>query len=297
MKRTLLIFTTLALCAVSCGTVGSYTDSDRFRDGIYYKPDPTKVNRSPLSEDDFRYLASLDNFHRGTDTLSVERDTVYVALTDPYDWTYYDYWRPYRWNYYSRWGYYSYWGSPYYWGYDPFYWDYGWHSPYFYGYPYYGYPYYYGWGNPYYHHHGLYSWNDSGTRVRREGSATSGHYSHPGVPQSPSVTRTASAMAKHDIDRIKVGRSGPKTTAVNRDTGYSEISNYRSGGATRVNSAASYNSSSSSSRYESSSSSSRSTTSSSSRSSGYSGGGSHSSGSSHSSHSSGGGGYHGGGHR
>ena len=55
MKRTLLFFTTLALCAVSCGTVGTYADSDRFQDGIYYKPDPTNVSRTPLSEEDFRY--------------------------------------------------------------------------------------------------------------------------------------------------------------------------------------------------------------------------------------------------
>ena len=296
MKRTLLFFTTLALCAVSCGTVGTYADSDRFQDGIYYKPDPTDVSRTPLSEDDFRYLASLDQFSRNSDSLSVERDTVYVALADPYDWTYYGYWRPYRWNYYSHWGgYYSYWNSPYYWGYDPFYWDYGWYGyPYYYGW--YGYPHYYGWGSPYHHRpHGDYAWRGSGTRMHRTGSATSGQYSRPGSHRGTGTVRTASAMAKRDIDRIKVQRNGPKSTAVNREFGYSETSHYHSATATRSGSSASYNSSSSS-RYESSSSS-RSTTSSSSRSSGYSGGGSHSSSSSHTSHSSGGGGYHGGGHR
>lgn len=297
MKRTLLFFATLALCAVSCGTVGSYADYDRFQDGIYYKPDPTKVSRSPLSEDEFRYLASLDNFSRGSDSLAVERDTVYLAISDPYDWDSpwyygyrYNYWGPYRWSRYSHWGYYS-WGSPfYYWDYyDPFYWNYGW-----YGYPYYyGYAPYYGWGYPYHHHYDRgYAWHGSGTRIHRDGSATGGHYSRPGVYRSGGAVRTASALAKRDIDRIKVQRTGPKSTAINRgESSYSETSIYRSAGATRSGSSASSYRSSSSSRYDSSSSSSRSSGSSA-RSSSYSGGG-HSG----SSHSSGGGGYHGGGHR
>ena len=297
MKRTLLFFTTLALCAVSCGTVGTYADSDRFQDGIYYKPDPTNKVREPLSEDEFRYLASLDNFNSQRDTSRVPDQTVedtdsrYDVDSYWYSWYPYGYWHPYH---YSYWGYYSpYWSySPYYWGYswgyDPYWWDYGRYPGY-----YYGYPYHYGYGRPYHHYYGQ---SSSATRVHRDGSATSGHYSRPGGYHGTGVTRTASSMAKHDIDRIKVGRSGPKTTAVNRDTGYSETSNYRSSGATRSNSAASYRSSSSTSRYESSSSSR--TTTSSSRSSSYSGGGhSGSSHSSSSSHSSGGGGYHGGGHR
>ena len=275
MKRTLLFFATLALCAVSCGTVGSYADSDRFQDGIYYKPDPTNKVREPLSEDDFRYLASLQI----PDQVGDDTTAVISGSTDYYSYPY-GYWRPYSWHYYSHWGYYSYWGSPYYWGYDPYWWDYGW-----YGYPYYyGYPYHYGWGYPYHRYYGgYYGWRDSGTRYRREGSATSGHYSRPGSYGGPGVRRTASSMAQRDIDRIKVHRGGPKSTAVNRE-GYSETGNYRSATATRSNSSASYKSSSSSRSVSSS------------RSSGYSGGG-HSSSSSHSSHSSGGGGYHGGGHR
>ena len=71
MKRTLLFFAILALCAVSCGTVGTYADSDRFQDGIYYKPDPTNKVREPLSEDEFRYLASLDNFSSQRDSTQI----------------------------------------------------------------------------------------------------------------------------------------------------------------------------------------------------------------------------------
>ncbi|MBO4469716.1 MAG: hypothetical protein J5740_04955 [Bacteroidales bacterium] len=308
MKRSLIFFAAVAICAASCGTAGEFSESDRFQDGIYYKPNPRMSGREPLSEENFRYMARMDNFRREADSLSVLRDTVYVALEDPYSLHPYSYWRPYTWSYYSYWGYYPryggyyspywgyspyYWGSPYYysWGYDPYWWDYDW----YYGYPYYGGYYGYPYHRPYYGYH------HSGTYMRRTGSATSGHYSRPahqvisGGRVASASGRSASAMAQRDLDRIKVQRSGHKTTAVNRE-GYSETRNYRTTSATRASSGASYNSTrdyNSSTRYESSSST-RSV--SSSRSSGYSGGG-HSSSSSHSSHSSGGGGYHGGGHR
>lgn len=306
MKRSLIFFAAVAICAASCGTVGEFSDSDRFQDGIYYKPNPRMVGREPLAKEDFKYLASMDNFRREVDTTSVLRDTVYIAVED---WNPYGYWRPYHWGYYSHWGYYPYysgyyspywgydpywyspyWGSPYYygWGYDPYWWDYGWYG---YGHGYYGYPYH----RPYYGYH------HSGTYMPRTGSATSGHYSRPvsgggfSTPGrvSSAANRSASAMAQRDLDRIKVQRTGHRTTAVNRETGYSETTNYRTISATRASSGASYNRSSdqrSSTRYESSSSS---RSYGSSRSSSYSGGGSSSS---HSSHSSGGGGYHGGGH-
>lgn len=297
MKRSLIFFATVALCVASCGTAGEFSASDRFQDGIYYKPDPRVSARMPLSEQDFRYLAQMDNFSSQLDTAVIPDQVGDDSVSDSdrdYSWYYgwypYSHWRYYNWGYYPHWGYYSYWGSPYYYyGYDPFWWDYGWYgSPYYHGY--------YGWGYPYHHYYGHYygGWSRPGNHTRRYGSATSGRYSHPGSYRGTPPSRTASSMAQRDIDRLKASRTTLKTSAMNRETGYSETSKYRSGSATRANSSASYNSNRdqrSSTRYDSSSSSRSSSTRSSG---GYSGGGSSSGG--HSSHSSGGGGYHGGGH-
>ena len=284
MKRTLILFATALLCAVSCATTGEFSGSDRFQDGIYYKPNPRMSGREPLSEEEFRYLAQMENYSRDLESNEVVHDTVYVVdYNYPYyrnwrwGWHFYpNYWSGYHWGYYNYYGY-SYWGYPYYYGwydpwYDPWYWD---------DYYWYGYPYHYGYyGHPYHHHY--YASYHSGTYARRTGSATSGQYIRPAASRNFNTSRSAAAMAQRDINRIKVQRNGPRTTAVNREPDYSETQFYRSATATRASSSASYNGSRSSgaTRYDSSSSS-RSSSSSSS--------------SSHSSHSSGGGGYHGGG--
>lgn len=301
MKRSLILFTAALICAVSCGTAGEYAEAGRFQDGIYYKPDPKGNDREPATEDDFRSRASIHNYARQNDSVTIAVDDL-----DYYYWGWRPYaWYPYHWGYYSHWGYpyyhwgyyqhfgYSYWGYPYYWDY------YGWYDPWYWDYGYYGYPYYYGggWYN-----------RDSGGYSRRSGSATAGVYSHPGVSGRPGAvrsvsrvtgSRTASAAARRDLDRLNSSRTTPRTTAVNREPNTPEIQNYRRASATRASSSASSNSyngsrDTGSYRYESSSRSSGSSRSSS----GWSGGGStRSSGGSHaggSSHSSGGS-YHGGG--
>lgn len=309
MKRSLILFTAALICAVSCGTAGEYAEAGRFQDGIYYKPDPKGIEREPATEDDFRSRASIHNYARQTDSVTIAVDD----LDDCY-WGWRPYtWYPYHWGYYSHWGYpyyhwgyyqhfgYSYWGYPYYWDY------YGWYDPWYWDYGYYGYPYHH------YYHGGYYSLHDGGLYTRRTGSATAGVYSHPsvsGISGTPGTvrsvsrvtgSRTASAAARRDLERLNATRATPRTTAVNREPASSEIQNYRRAGATRAGSSASSNSyngsrDSGSYRYESRSSSSRSSSSSS----GWSGGGSsRSSGSSHAgggSHSSGGS-YHGGGGR
>ena len=305
MKRSLILFTAALICAVSCGTAGEYAEAGRFQDGIYYKPDPRGRNSEPATEEDFRTRASISNYARQTDSVTVAVDDLYDGY---WGWRPYS-WYPYHWGYYSHWGYpyyhwgyyqhfgYSYWGYPYYWDY------YGWYDPYYWDY-YYGYPYHYYYGGGGYY-------RDLGNYTRRNGSATAGVYSHPVSSGRPGAvrsvsrvtgSRTASAAARRDLDHLNSTRTTPRTTAVNREPRTPEIQNYRRTTATRARSSASsnYNYSGSrdsgSYRYESNSRS----VSSSRSSSGWSGGGStRSSGGSHaggSSHSSGGS-YHGGGGR
>ena len=187
MKRSLILFATALICAVSCGTAEQYAEAGRFQDGIYYKPDPKGADAVPATEDVFVSRAAIDNYARQKDSVTIALDDIDLYGCHPY-WGWRPYlwspchWSPYHWGYYQHWGY-SYWGYPYYWDYyglyDPFYWDY---------------PYYYGYGYPYHHYYygGYYSRHDGGHYTGRTGSATAGVYSRPGAAGAPGALRSVS---------------------------------------------------------------------------------------------------------
>ena len=191
MKTNIVLCLTALAALSACGSMAqlSQAPTQRFRDGIYYKPQTEETVAAPVADSEVANLVEETKgsqifLHSGqNDTLFIPENkavsfkfnpqegntTVTVFDTPDYYWNYSWAYRPWYlsswWDpwYGSSW----YWSSP--WYYSSIYWDsWYWGSPWYYG-PswYYHHPWHYGWGysslywSPWFHDpwfYGDYGW-------------------------------------------------------------------------------------------------------------------------------------------
>ena len=291
MRRDLILFFSLVLTAVSCGTTADYVSQQRFQDGIYAKPAQKPVTVAIYTKDEIAALAARNIAKKDTIVIITDHsednwgwDWNWSWRVNPYwnsPWHYgfgYDPWYWNRWHFggwYSSawaWDFYYDWYSPWYGGwYSPWYYD-SWYCgwPYYgygYGWPYYGYGYrpyygYGGWGHGPHYYDGV---NHSYTPRSRVESYGRGGVRDITVPRSATSTTgtprysrtsgtTAGASSVRSSSSTGSSYSGSSSSSYNRSSGGS-YSRSSSSSSSRSYSPSSSSSSSSSSYSRSSSSS------------------------------------------